>query len=187
MKSTNIIVLLALALFLLGCARQEKETIPDSMQLTLKTIERVDVNLDHYPSYSEYHDQVYGKVKAAIQPLSSPLELQALFLECHNRWRTAPELPQERLQWIDPNSQACDALIRRLAELDSDEATKVLVDLYANNVLGWDGEFGLNAAHAISRCGRRAIPYLAKTSFGDRSAHVKEVIQCIEKGELYGP
>ena len=187
MKSTNIIVLLALAIFLLGCTCQKKGTVPDSMHFTLQTIASVDVNMDHYPSYAEYHKQVSEQIKAAIQPLSSPVELKALFLECHYRWKTAPAVPQERLQWIDPSSEACDAVIRRLAELDSDEATKVLVDLYANNTFGWDGASSLNAAHSISRCGKRAIPYLAKASFGDRSAHVQSIMQCVEKGELYGP
>lgn len=187
MKLTNMVALLALVILFPGCARQEKETVPESVRLTLQNIASVDVNMDHYSSYAEYHKQVYGQIKAMIRPLSSSVELKALFLECHHRWRTAPEMPQERLQWINPNSQACYAAIRRLAELDSDEATKVLVDLYANKTLRWDGEFAMNAAHAISRCGKRAIPYLAKNSFGDRSAHFQEVIQCIEKGELYGP
>lgn len=187
MKLPNIIVLFALAVFFLGCAHQEKETAPESVRLTLQTIASVDVNMDHYPSYSEYHEQVYGKIKAVIRPLSSVSELNTLFLECHRRWRTAPELPQEKLQWIDPNSQACDAVLFRLAELDSEDATKVLVDLYANNAFHWDGEFSLRASHAISRCGTRAIPYLAKANFGDRSTHIQTIIQHIEKGALYGP
>lgn len=185
MKATDIIILLALAILLPGCARQE--AVPDSVRLTLQNIASVDINTDHYSSYSEYHDQVDRRIRTAIRSLSSASELKVLFLECHLRWRTAPELPQERLTWIDPNAHACDAVIRRLAELDSEEAAKVLVDLYANKAFHWDGAFGLNAAHAISRYGKRAIPYLAKTSFGDRSAHIQEVVQCIKKGELYGP
>lgn len=185
MKPAGTIIVLAFVFLMSGCGRHA--AVPDSGRSALHRIASVDVNLDDYPSYSQYHDRVSGQIKAAMHQVSSAPELKTLFLECHRRWRAAPEAPQERLQWIEPHAEACNAILSRLAELDSEEAASVLVDLYADEAIGWDGEFALNGAHAISRCGKRAIPYLAKTSFGHRGAHIQDVVHCIEKGELYGP
>jgi hypothetical protein len=153
----------------------------------LRRIESVDVNMDHYPSYAQYHDSVYQQVRSIVTEVSSPSELKALFVVCVQRWKAAPEQPQERLQWINPHSEACNAILFRLAELDSEEATEVLVNLYRDEAFGWDGEFSLNARNAISRCGKRAIPHLFKITSSRRKATIQELVACIKKGELYGP
>ena len=152
----------------------------------LRHIETVDLNMGHYPSYAEYQDRVHQQIKAAVYRVSSAAELNALFIECHHRWRTAPEAPQDRIQWIEPHAEACDVIVSRLADLKSEDATRTLVELYGNPTFGWDGIFSLDAAYAISRCGPRAIPYLKKTDFSDKEM-AQELIHCIQKGTLYGP
>jgi hypothetical protein len=184
-RFAGLFAFFAVAVLLPGCGRQAN--VPAPPQPVLERIASVDVEIDHYPSYAEYHNRVYGQMEAAVSQLSSPVELKGLFLECHRRWMAAPERPQERLQWVDPYAEACEAIVFRLGDLGSEQAASVLVELFADKTMGWDGESALDAAHNISRCGKRAIPYLAKAKFGDRRAEVQEIVGCIEKSELYGP
>jgi hypothetical protein len=165
----------------------QQTSIPQSLRPLLQRIESVDVNMDHYPSYSQYHDSVYQQVRSIVAQVSSPSELKALFVACAQRWKAAPEKPQERLQWMNPHFEACNAVVFRLAKLDSEEATEVLVGLYSDETFGWDGEFALNAANAISRCGKRAVPHLLNLVSSRRKATIQELVACINKGELYGP
>jgi hypothetical protein len=181
----QILWLLGLALLLSGC--DQHTSMPQSLNPVLQRIESVDVNMDHYPSYSQYHASVYQQVRSIVSQVSSPSELKALFVACAQRWKAAPEEPQERLQWMNAHSEACEAILPRLAELNSAEASEVLVDLYRDETFGWDGEFSLNAAHAISRCGKRAIPHLLKITSSRRKPTIRKLIDCINKGELYGP
>lgn len=159
----------------------------DSIGPVLRRIESVDVNMDHYPSYAEYCDRVHREIKTGVDQVSSAQQLKALFIECHRRWRTAPVVPQERIQWIEPHAEACDVIPGRLADLGSEEATRILVQLCGDQRYGWDGGFSLDAAYAISRCGPRAIPYLQKTDFGESEYIAQELVRCIQKGKLYGP
>jgi hypothetical protein len=181
----GLFVSFAMVVLLPGCGR--KATVPVSPQPVLERIASVDVDIDHYPSYVEYHHRVYGQMETAVRQLSSPVELKALFLECHRRWMAAPDRPQERLLWVDPYAEACEAIVCRLGDLASEQAASVLVELFADETLTWDGDFAENAAHNISRFGKKVIPYLEKVNFGDRRAEVQEIVRCIEKGELYGP
>jgi len=176
---------LGLAFLFLGCQQPAVTVI--SVEHALQRIENVDVDLGHYPSYSEYHHRVYRQEDDVVRQISSVSELKTLFLECNQRWKSAPEMPQERLQWVDPHCEAQNAILFRLADINSGEATKVLIDLYADETLGWDGEFSLNAGNAISRCGSKALPHLAKLQLGARKGAIQRIMSCIEKGERYGP
>jgi hypothetical protein len=180
---------LGLACLLAGCHQPTitPGSLTESLKLVLQDIQRVDVDPDHYPSYPDYHARVYQQTQDIVRHVASAAELKSLFVECTRRWRAAPDRPQEQLKWIDPYCTVRDAILFRLAELDSEEATKILVDLYSNDTLSWGGESGLNGGNAISRCGRRALSHLKSTDFGARKAVVRQIVACIEKGELYGP
>ena len=174
---------IALASMLAACS--QPETAHQEVRAVLQRIANVELDVNSYPSYAEYHSRVYARINGAVHQLSATADLKTLFLECHRLWRNAPEQSQEKLQWIDPHGEACKAILFRLADLDCEEATRVLVELYGDETFGWDGEFSLNGANAISRCGKRALPDLA--SPGRRIPHAREIALCIENGELYGP
>ncbi len=179
-------LLLSVAILLPGCAGPK--AAPHSLRTELQRLERVDVNPDHYPSYSDYHVRVYRQVQGIVGRVSSASDLKTLFLECTRLLKARPDSPQERLIWIDAHDEAKKAIVFRLAELDSEEATKVLIDMFTDDSLGFDGESALNACNAISRCGQRALPHLAKiNSEAHYWAVIQQVIKCIERGELYGP
>ena len=178
-------LILVLALLPAGC-----HSLTNTSQLlrpALQDIESVDVDPDHHPSYLEYHLQVDQQIEQLLRRVPSAVALKNLFIECARRLQASPEQPQEHLIWIDPHDQAKHAVLSRLAELDSEVATRILVELYADETLRWDGELALNGANAISRCGRRALPHLTSIDFGFRKPVIQEIIACIEKGERYGP
>jgi hypothetical protein len=167
------------------CSR--KTALPESTNVILKRIESVDINPGHYQSDAEYHKQTYEQIKTIVGDISSPTELKILFYVCWRKAEEAPQAPQEKLTWIALYNEACNAILFRLAALDSDEATKVLIALFADKNLRYDGEGSLNICNAVSRFGPRALPYLKKMRSGRWKHTVPQIIACIEKGELYGP
>jgi hypothetical protein len=177
-------ILVSLSSLWIGC--QHSAGTPEGPRPAIQRIAGIDVNPSHYPSLNEYHARVYQQVEAIVGEASTTAELKALFVECSRRLKAATVSPQERLGWIDPHGEARTAIVARLAELRSDEAVKVLVALYADDSLGWDGESGINVCNAISRFGRQALPHLAKQR-RDVQRRSREVVACIEKGEIYGP
>lgn len=174
---------ICLALLVVGCQKPAGQ--PESVKSALHSIGGVDVQLDHYPSYAEYDKSVYGQLKVIVEKVPSATELKMLFVECHRLWKMAPEAPQEHLQWVDSYCESRNAIIYRLGEMKSEEAAKVLVELFADDTFGWDGGFSLDVCNAITRCGKLALPHLAKLDSGERKERVQQLMSLIEKGKLY--
>jgi len=137
-------------------------------------------------TYSQHYREVYAELREIVGEIASPQELKELFYECckaKNDW----ERPDEWISSINPYWEATNAIIFRLPELKSDEATKVLIELFMDEDIGWDGEWSLNICNAISRCGERAIPYLSEIRSERWGSTPATIADCIRKGELYGP
>jgi hypothetical protein len=164
-----------------------KPKLPESNYRVLQRIGNIDVDPEHYQSDAEYHKQTDQQIKAIVGDISSPVVLKMLFYACWQKADEEAEAPQEKLTWIVPYDEACDIILFHLAALDSDEATRVLMELFADENLRYDGEGSLNICNAVSRCGPRALPYLKKMRSGRWKHTVPQIIACIEKGELYGP
>ena len=70
-------------------------------------------------------------------------------------------------------------MMYRLAEINSEESARILVELWANENAGWDGGAALGAADAIVRCGVKAIPYLERRP---ESHQQKRLLHLIRSG-----
>ena len=185
MKRHIWIAISVLVTLLYGCGSAPQPSA--SANIVLQRLAAVDVDPDHYPSYARYHQNGYQQVADLVGELSSPSALKMLFYECHRVMAESPEAPQERLKWTDPHWEASNAILFRLADLNSDRATRTLIELFADDHLRWDGEGALNVCNAISRCGQRALPYLAEVKSTRWAGVIPDLVAQIEKGEFYGP
>src|SRR5437867_4463300 len=137
-------------LLLLGCGRKFDQ--PQRRASVLASIRKVDLDPDHYGSYSQYSEQIYREIKAIVDQVPSPSDLKGLFYECVRLEKgDSATSPQEKLQWTSRYWEASEAILFRLADLKSDSATRALVELCVDSSLSWDGEGALDICNAISR------------------------------------
>jgi hypothetical protein len=166
---------------------KHKRTISPTIEKALMKISAVDTNPYNYKSsYAQNCNEIEKQIEEIVIKLSFPEELENLFYVCRemmDNW----DSPDEDIQSINPYWSASNAVLFHLAELKSDAAIKILIKLFVDNNVWWDGEASLNICNAISRCGEKAIPYLAEIKSEIRGSAPSEIVDCIRKGELYGP
>jgi hypothetical protein len=174
MKKQLIICIVAM---LSGCMSQQRPVVsnPQTYLSALKTLE---LNRDKYKTYQEYYDAVQGHMTDWLNQIDNPEQLRTLFWSCHSVWQAKPEVPQSQLQWIDPYWESKNLILYRLAEVQTPEAAKVLVELWCDPKAGWDAAPGEMAADAVVKCGKSALPYLKKIN----SRNANELIELIESG-----
>lgn len=163
-----------------GC----KETPPvvSDSETYLAALQTLELDLHKYQSYQLYCSAISTRMRDWLKQISDPEELRTLFWECVTAWRTGPEVPQSRLQWISPHYESSNDILYRLAEIQTPEAAKVLVDLWGDPKAGWDAGPALCADDAVVRCGKMALPFLKKTKSGKKG----RVIKLIESGATSG-
>ena len=77
-----------------------------------------------------------------------------------------------------------------LAEINTVASAEVLVDLLFDPDLSWDGELMLSIKHCISKCGKKALPFMKdkiKNVKDDEKIGYDSLIEYLEQGKIYGP
>ena len=87
---------------------------------------------------------------------------------------------------------AAESCLGSLSGLGSDAAAKELVRLWTDDKLLWDGGGGLWMGMCITRMGKPALPHLESIVHEHRlsenyTERAKTYIECIHRGEVYGP
>jgi hypothetical protein len=141
-------------------------------------IERVYLNPRAYPTYNAYYQEVSLQIQAILRQIQDIMILEVLFYECYQKIGTVP-LPTPK--WLDPYAQATSAILRRLQEIHTEQAVAKLVDIFADEAVGFDGASSLNICSCIVGSGDIAVPYLSKVQ-NSRKQGAQEYIQMIREG-----
>lgn len=171
-----------LPLLACGCAADSGPT-PGPAERYLVAVDTLDLDLGHYPSWQEYCDTVYGRMGALLDEIDDPEELRKLFWKCHRIAEESGPTSQDRLQWIDVHAETPNLVMYRLAEIGTEGAAEVLVDLYVAPDAGWDAHSAEMADDAVVRCGKPALPFL-ELHAGERG--VARLIRLIREGAKSG-
>lgn len=77
------------------------------------------------------------------------------------------------------------SILSKLVDMNTDASVKVLVDLRLNTKLGWDAGRSETLSYLISKCGKKALPYLKEGVNSENQLYINDLIKCIENGKLY--
>jgi hypothetical protein len=122
------------------------------------------------------------RVEVVLRRARSPADLKTLFYLCYRQaCATAGEYGEHHPYWT-----ACEGILVLLADAGTDEAARVLVELFLDESIGYDGGFAEGILHQVSRCGTKALPYLEGARTERWSRHLEELKAAIRRGETYG-
>jgi len=172
----HILAVLMCVPFLLGSCRS-KPACPAPSESALSRLTAIVVE-------DEDWDSANAQVREVIGNVSSASELKELYYKCRSF---------EKENYV--GEAAPFHIHYRLVDLGTDDGAKALVDIFADEDLEWYCPLHFSLFSAITRCGKRAQPYLAKLmapeSKGslseDRRGMIPFLISNIEKGHYYGP
>ncbi len=176
-------ITICLAAVLFGCAPQQ-EPVVSNAESYLATLQTLELNPKRYKSYQRYCVVIDGQMCDWLKQISHPEELRTLFWKCKSVWRAKPEVSQDKLQWIDPHYASLNLILYRLAEIQTSDAAKVLVDLRCDPKGEWDGHYSEAAGDAVVKCGKVALPFLREKK--DSGVDTTRLIQLIESGATTG-
>ena len=75
----------------------------------------------------------------------------------------------------------------RLAEIQSPESAEKLVSLAMDPYFGWDAARSEGVMDAITKCGKKALPFLRDAKGTGKGYFINECIEMIDKGETVFP
>ncbi|MHC4502928.1 MAG: hypothetical protein ACYTFI_06465 [Planctomycetota bacterium] len=194
MKPLLLAVLAHAALLPGGCATRRVQD--DRVGSAARQLAAIDVDPSHYGSDAEYRRHVCDQVRDTVAQTSSASELSQLHYECRRLRNETPATPDDRRSRINVLGDVAPLHVYyRLAALGTDDGAKALVDLFADENLKFGCDHGVSLCSAITRCGKRALPYLAKLTASGRASRLPErrgnlvpqLIDLIGKGVLYNP
>lgn len=170
-----------------GCSTESQEKRRLHLDDLVERIKNVDVSLQIKEQRDAYRKRVEVHVRALLSAEVDPLELRDLIARCYKQERDFEKCrSQDNLTGENPFWIARIQIVEQLGGLKTEEAARVLVDLFNSDKIGWDGEMSLNLCRAISVCGRPCLPFLLESS-GARAPLAKTLIAYIEDGRVYGP
>ncbi len=111
-----------------------------------------------------------------LKQISNPEELRTLFWKCKSVWHAKPEVSQDKLTWIQTYAESMSLILYGLAEIQTSDAAKVLVDLWCDPKAGC----GRHDAYAFIKCGKVALPFLREKK--DSGVDTTRLIHLIESG-----
>lgn len=175
--------LLAVGFFLIWSPNPAPEKRGPSSLLFehLHEIERLPAN---DPRVSYQH--LYEEIDSRLGQISSPRELKLVFDAAYRRAdrvvRSQDELKRPNPYWL-----AYQGVLFRLAALDSDESAQILVAIFSDETIHFDGEFAVSICYAISLCGSKTLPYLQSVESPRWQPIIPDLITAIRTGQVYGP
>ena len=154
-------------------------------QAIIDSLYKLDFTIHDGEIYGQMRARVDKNIEALFPDGNSFPELVELMELCNE------ELPlftrnQESLQTPNPFWAMQNKIIWELAERKTDEAAGFLVLLMEGDSFT-GGEGALNIGHVITKCGEPCLPYLRKFKKESRKRFAEELIQFIERGEIWGP
>ena len=179
----KIVILICLVMALLGCSPKARRSNAISIGYFTQ-LRQLNLDPNKYRSYQDYHNSVSGKMQKWLSGIVSPERLRKLFWDCHTAWKSQPAGSQDRLQWIDPYSDSLNLIMYRLAEIRTEESTRILIDLYCDPKAGWDAGAALGASDAVVKCGTNCLPFLKNKE--KTRPDVARLIKLIESGANTG-
>ena len=131
------------------------------------------------------HAALYREVCQIVEHVDDIEELLSMYRECAAMTGLFKQLAA-RHQTDVAYYYGSMEIVYRLSDLRNSGGIDGLLELLQDNDLVFDGEMALLLGNAISRCGMRAIPQL-KLVKGEKAVFAREIIECIERGDEFGP
>ncbi len=122
------------------------------------------------------HDQVTDKIEAEFNKIDSPLRLRGLF------WTVMQERAKPGASEFYNEVEIPNLILNRLAAIKTDEALKVLVDLWADPEAHWDAGPSELACDTVLSCGKAVLPLLEAKRPGPDPERIEHLIKLIQSG-----
>ena len=158
--------------------RRKTETFMDRLNSLAVSIEGNKLDTG-FPSWS------YQEVKEMTACVNSMPLLWNMFYEClrEEQGYRARELSRAK-RVAYRNGQF--AVLSRLAEIGTPESTKLLVDIFLDKAVTYEGREADMFGFLITVCGEKAVPFLEEVgNAGDRREMIGNLLRCIKSGRLY--
>lgn len=176
-------ITICLAAVLFGCTPRQ-EPVVSNAESYLAALQTLELDPKRHESYQRYHAVIDGQMCDWLKQISNPEELRTLFWKCKSVWQAKPEGSQDKLSWIDPHAVSMSFILYHLAEIQTSDAAKVLVDLWCGPKAEWDGHGAEMAGDAVVQCGKVALTFLRERK--DPEADTARLIHLIESGATTG-
>lgn len=162
--------------------KSHDEQSQKAFDILCSDIEAIEVDMENF-DFEAFHVEVEKK----FQKISDPRTLELIF------WKNVFD-PQEvanregKIGFQNPvsPSRVRVTIMYRLAELKTEEAARVLIDLRFNKKARWDAGSSFFASRAVLQSGKLALPYLEEVetnSGGYLKREATRLIDLIRKGE----
>jgi hypothetical protein len=141
-------------------------------------------------SSQDRDSEVFGLAAQVIDQIDNPTVLGQLVIAFRNHNHRSEH--DGRCAVCERLRDAAEHCLTRLADLGSDAAGRELIRLWTDDNLLWDGGSSLWMGNCITRMGKVAVPHLNEIikdrrkspKFGEKAG---TYIDCIRRGEIYGP
>lgn len=142
----------------------------------------------HNPSFvsnptEENWERMYKLLRVPLESAKSASWLEEVYFLCE---LSASDEHEHQLKDICPYFVSQTEILWHLGEMKNEESASILVGIFQDDTLSFDGEMLLNLGHVITLCGKPCIKYLREVE-GERKALAKTWIDYISRGELFGP
>ena len=185
----NRILLLAGFIVLVACQIKNQLDSTLSHQAESQELIRYLHYIPEYPlqgeTYQGYRDRIHQTVSIPLQKTDSPNLLKSYFYECEkvkNETGYAGIKLEEGFPLLLYQTQ--ENILFRLAEIKTEAAAKVLVDIYADDEFHFDAGYALSLGEAMVQCGEIIVPLLEEKK-SLRPVISGRVLECIQKGKSF--
>ena len=176
----NIAIVTTFLLF--GCEKHEDYNHMTSDEIII----RMEKLIKPYDE-SDVHKIDFSKIIAPIiSNIKNPQILADVLIKSYNK-RIGINKGNLFFTTLYYNSLEVD-ILTALENINTEASTQVLVELLVNPEMEWDAARALNIRHSVSKCGKKALPYLRIVIAGckDKKECYYDLIKHIENGKIYG-
>jgi hypothetical protein len=150
----------------------KKEQYRDAMEEYFVQLGEINLNPKSYPTYNDYYQDLITHIEEIIHNIENLELLEVLFYKCNNqKWRSVD----------DPYALCAEVILRRLKKIGTEESVKLLVKLFADETIGYDGGYATSICNSLVWNGDIAVKYLLKVK-NTRKRSAQKVIEIIKKG-----
>lgn len=177
-KNNCFIFIFINILFFSGCMNSQKSNRFDSFFIEMENIDRTYLN---FKIPSDYNTYTRGNLQLLLKKIEDVGDLETIFWSCLKKSNAYLE-DQSRIQFDYPYYEVLPLIMSRLADINTAESCKVLVNLYLSRNVRWDGGNALIAEESIVR-GRKHTQTILKRKYqinnGEKNK-IKYVLDIIE-------
>lgn len=162
--------------------RESLTAIPSSKRKTadeyLGDVIAIDLDSRDYPVYNDYYQEVYRRVNTIIRSITDLDILESLFYACNHQ---IDQLSPRTIDWINPCYECAEAILHHLSVMHTEQSIELLVKLFSDETIPYDGGYSLAVGNCIVRSGEMAIKYLLNVN-NSRRNRAQEFIKLIRAG-----